>query len=434
MIERLTEGMTEGMTEGRAACGPLAAPSVGGISRLSYHLPVMRNLAVAAAFTLTLAACGGSDDSSSDDGPSFDDIIKAADTLVERFGDDTAFFVTAISLDNGYSAGQIVTSAWALGADGAIPEVPATRDPWGLIAPADESQTAGGPPRGANVAPRVLPADTSDSLGDTKVQFLGASLGEIWANTGAHIARQDAYSELKSASDRSLPVIAIISLAATGYSPDQILEALLFDQWARQGSNGCTVIDNGKGIVTPHLKTRFADVQCRNSSGTPLFVTATTSTTTTGSDVPNEPGDSALDATYTGTVQFLGQVGGANYQISETAVHATVTDGVIDIQIEFTLTWARSSDGGVPTCTPTIRDVLRGAAPVTAGEFTMPLTGVSQDIISLVGSDCEGAEGELEAEWVEDTAGGVPLTAQIVDGVLTGTFWQGLVGITATRG
>jgi len=427
--------MTEGMIEGRAACGPLAAPSVGRISRLSYHLPVMRNLAVAAAFTLTLAACGGRDDSSSDDGPSFDDIIEAADTLVDRFGDDVAFFVTAISLDQGYSAGQIVDSAWAVGADGTIPQVPAAHEPWGLTAPADESQTSGGPPRGAGIAPLVPPADTDETLGDTKVQFLGASLGEIWVNAGAHIARQDAYSELKSVSDRSLPVIAIISLAATGYSPDQILEALLFDQWARQGSNGCTVIDNGKGIVTPQLKTRFADVQCRNSSGTPLFVTATTSTTTTvASNTPNEPADPALDATYTGTVQFLGQVSGANYQISETAVHATVTDGVIDIQIEFTLTWARSSDGGVPTCTPTIRDVLRGAAPVTAGEFTMPLTGVSQDIISLVGSDCEGAEGELEAEWVEDTAGGVPLTAQIVDGVLTGTFWQGLVGITATRG
>lgn len=424
--------MTEGMIEGRAACGPLAAPSVGRISRLSYHLPVMRNLAVAAAFTLTLAACGGRDDSSSDDGPSFDDIIEAADTLVDRFGDDVAFFVTAISLDQGYSAGQIVDSAWAVGADGTIPQVPAAHEPWGLTAPADESQTSGGPPRGAGIAPLVPPADTDETLGDTKVQFLGASLGEIWVNAGAHIARQDAYSELKSVSDRSLPVIAIISLAATGYSPDQILEALLFDQWARQGSNGCTVIDNGKGIVTPQLKTRFADVQCRNSSGTPLFVTATTSTTTTtGSDVPNEPGDSALDGTYNGTAQWLEMAGG--YEFVETAVHATVTDGVIDIQIGFTISWPRRSADNVPTCVTTVRSMYRGSATVTAGEFTVPMMGVSQELVNAVGSTCEGVEGELIAEWEADTASAVPLTAQLGDGVLAGTFWEGAVGITATR-
>jgi hypothetical protein len=392
---------------------------------------MMRNLAIAVALTATFASCAGSDGSSPDDGPSQDDIIEAADTLVDRFGDDVAFFVTAISLDQGYSAGQIVDSAWALGADGTIPQVPAAHEPWGLIAPADESQTSGGPPRGAGTAPRVSPTDTDDTLGDTKVQFLDASLGEIWVTAGAHIARQDAYSELKSVSDRSLPVIAIISLAATGYSPDQILEALLFDEWARQGSNGCTVIDNGKGIVTPHLKTRFADVQCRNSSGTPLFVTATTSTTTTGSDAPNEPGDSALDGTYTGTAQWLQTAGG--YEFVETAVHATVTDGVIDIQIGFTVSWPRRSADNVPTCVTTVRSIYRGSATVTTGEFTVPLMGVSQELVNAVGSTCEGVEDELIAEWEADTATAVPLTAQLGDGVLTGTFWDAAVGIEATR-
>ena len=37
-------------------------------------------------------------------------------------------------------------------------------------------------------------------------------------------------------------------------------------------------------------------------------------------------------------------------------------------------------------------------------------------------------------EWAEDTATPIPMEAQIVDGVLTGTFYEAAIGVTASRG
>jgi len=392
----------------------------------------VRGTLVAATLCVFIGACGGNDgDGLPFAGPSVDpvEIAAAADLLVDRWGDDGAFFAIMASLDTGYTAAQIVDDAPTLTADGTIPREGPSGPSLDLLTPLDAGNASGTiAVHGIAAAPRRLFAAQGDRPEDQYVDFVDTSLGEIFSTAQRHIGSLD------GATIESVTEVTLL-LAASGYSAEQIVEAYITDSLDFRGL--CAVVTSGQGdaVVIPAGAPQIdAETFCPEILGT---TTTSTSTTTVAPGGSFTPGDGELDGIYEGTADLLFEDIPGVFELTESSVAAVVAGDDLSLDIIYTLRYVKRYTNDDPTCTASVRDTWSGRGFVVGGLLEIEIAPVTREIVELSGSACDVVESDgtardsIMAEWAAEVPYAV-FGSVNADGTLTGEFGD-FLSFTANR-
>jgi len=355
-------------------------------------------------------------------------ISTAVDVLVDRWGDDGAFFAIMASLDAGYTAAQIVDGAPTLTADGTIPGERPDGSPLDLLTPLDAGGASGAvAPRGVAAAPRRLIAAQGDRPQDQFVGFLGTSLSEIFSNAQRHIGSLD------DATVENISEVTLL-LAASGYSAEQIVEAYITDSLDFRGLCA-VVVGQGDTVIMPARPPQIdAEMFCPEILGTTTSSSTTTTVATGGGFIP---GDGELDGVYEGGAGFLFEEVPGIYEMTESSVTAVVAGDDVSLDIVYTQRYAKRMRNDDVTCTASVRDTWSGRGFVVGGLLEIDIAPVTREILELAGSDCDVVEsdGTARDSIMAEFAAEVPYAvfgSVNVDGTITGEFGQ-FISFTASR-
>jgi hypothetical protein len=363
-----------------------------------------------AALFLVIVACGDDDAAGTlAEGPTYEETIAASEALVARWDDRLAFYAVIASFDLGYSTEQVIAGHEGLSADGTIDGVVPVGPPLGLLSPLPAS--SGGAPGGVLAAPRRILAVAGDGLSPENqyIDFIDATLGEVF---DAGMAR------LQEETDFQQSVVEMtILLGSAGYSPGQIVEALILGTWGIEGP--CFVIVDGAHLVTPtRLASKFVDLVCPGVFNQPTTSTLTSTTTTAGSS------DGSVDGNYQGTVD-LAFPSIPSFGLLEGTVDVEIDQGLVAMTVDYTIGYTVRFFNDDPTCDALVRYVFIGSGTADGETVQVELAPDELEILSLEGSECgtgpnwdTTARADITAEW----AGQAPVTFRgtISNGVLSG--------------
>lgn len=389
----------------------------------------MRLRSLVAALALLGASCGGNGGALPFDEPTEGETEAAIDALVARWGDQPSFYAVMASLDRGYSAEQVIKRADDLAADGTIPLVAPDGPGLAMLRPLPSSEGAVSPRIAA--APRRLVAGGDDlSPQNQFVDFVDASLGELFDSARAKLDREAAFEQ---------EVVELtILLGASGYSVEQIVEALITDSWditINDALAPCYVIADGDDLVLPaRVPLNFVNRLCPGVFTTTSTSTSSSSaTSTTGAGLI--PGTGALDGVYEGSAQLL--IGIGEWEILSSEVRAVISGDDMELDLVYELYYHARYINETPSCTAVVRDSWHGLGFVVDGLVELNIAPVTREIVSLSGSDCDVAYSDgtardsIMAEF--DAEASYAVLGSIGDsGVLTGEFGD-FVSFTATK-
>lgn len=224
-----------------------------------------------------LTACSGGGEGGLGFLPESDDATleqsaAAVEVLVERWGDEGAFFAVMASFDAGYDADQIVSHVADLTAGGTITGEDPAGPALGLAEPLPGGDAAA-PPR-SHAAPRRLTAALGDAPRDGYVGFVDATFGEAFAAGEDHLRLLKARAEFAEvlADLRDTGFLEYVTgltvlLRLSGYGAEEIVEAILlgtFDIALTSNGGRCTVItgDDGATVAPTGITTPWMDTLC----------------------------------------------------------------------------------------------------------------------------------------------------------------------------
>jgi hypothetical protein len=258
---------------------------------------------------LLATGCGGgggtSTSTSQANAPSdftIEDVTAAGDTIVADWGDEDGLAVLLLAVDAGYSIEQIVENP-SITAAGTIAGVEPAGAALGLL----EDPPPGVATQGASGAMLVVfqdaPPDWTPS--DTFIDFVDNTAGDLFFAARAHL--EDLRSRDAGADEWELAITTTTAgLLARGYTPDQVIEALLLGQVGFTYGDGssdragvvCFYVEPDPAIVPPGTD-RLADAcpALERTGG----AQATSTTTTTTSSAPPEPAPAVGDR-YVGSI------------------------------------------------------------------------------------------------------------------------------------
>lgn len=424
---------------------------------------------MAIVLAVVASGCGGDDGSVLGPGPADSDsmadgdlrveidpgVMTVAQTIVARLGPGRGFDAVALALDAGYGVGQIADGGAVLKAEGTIPGVEPSGARSGLFALLFDNGV-------------VLAAGAGFLLaGGDDLEFLRARFRTASSASGAE--SEEAIS--------AFMVGALLHLVAAGYSLDQIVEGIVFQEvrltswnpysWNSDFACFALAADDGT-LVAPaqvppaweiwedadrcHQRIWDGDigffVGCENDAygictgGEAVTgITAATTTTTTvgGGDGVSGlgSGDPATGDADEGLIPdglFLGDltlgVAGA-WEIEDGIAELTVADGTIETSVEFSAHGAAWVHDNVVVCSVRLSYVFEGSSPI-ANPLVLVLEPRLERIDALEGPRCGevGPSGQTPEERMR-AAFGAPmyLEAEYREGRITGTFtWAHWIG------
>lgn len=400
---------------------PITPGRVGGPQYISRMTDRIRRLLV--VLLLLVAACGD-DGSGGADGPTYEEALAAGETLVDRWDDRLAFYAVVAAFDRGYSAEQVIQHPADVAADGTIPGV----DPDGPAAEVLSPITAGGapPPGRVSAAPRRLVAGPDGlSPQNQYINFIDATLGEVYDAGLAHLQQEADFQQ-------SVVEMTIL-LGASGYSVEQIVEALILDSWDIDLATNCYVIVDGPDLVTPRrVHAKFVELLCPGVFTDDTTTTSSSTTTTAGAG----SGDDDVDGHYLGTGDYSFTL--PNWEVLESAVDLEIDEGSVAMTLVYTLDYAVRYINDEPSCVALVRATFTGSGTVVGSSVEAVLDPISLEILNLEGSDCDvvyasggTARDDIMAEFAAE--GRSTFNGIISNGVLTGNF-GGFFDVVATRG
>lgn len=341
------------------------------------------------------------------------------------------------SFDAGYSVVQIVEHAGQLEADGTLPGVDAEGAPLGLFSPL-ATEGAGASLLGMTAAPRRI--STALLAGpipvDQQVAFADALLGDLYDAGQSRLEAEDFFG-----SGAPEPLVEHVTevtllLAASGYSAEQIVEALITYTWVPGGSFfKCPVILTTLDaatwrVVRPQAEPDFMCSAMRGLLADDPTATTTTITTTTITTTPPPGGQTggeigAYDGTYTGSVLLIDSAT-ILAEVLDGVAEITITGGVVEIGVVATLKRLLDFDPGddEPACVLIDQMTLSGAGTVSDG--LVEATLVIDEYLHIDTSEgCTRGPTTLVGVTV-------PLAGEIADGSLV-AFFYGELMIEASR-
>lgn len=397
---------------------------------------------VVAVLTLVLAlgACGG------DGGrpifaaePTPAAATAAALILTDRWGDRDAFFVSVASLDAGYGITQILDNAADISPDGTIPGIAPDGPPLDLLSPLVESVGAG-TSFAVIGAPRLIVAGGDTGPTDWYVAATDRTLGEIFSAGEQMLEAEAVFGE--GGEDLLVAGVteATLQLAASGYSADQILEALITGLWLPAGAAGsCAFIPTSRDIATFQVvpPEGVPGFLCQDLRGLLATRSTDSDTTTTSRATVSSGVVGDVDGEYAGTAHLLFDEVPGIYEMTNSRVVATISGDDVHLEITYTLRYAKRMTNETPTCVATVRDSWAGDGFIVGGLLEIDIQPMGREILDLTGSSCDEVESDgtaresIEAEFAAEVPYAVFGSADGA-GTLTGEFGD-FLGFTATR-
>ena len=258
---------------------------------------------------LLATGCGGgggtSTSTSQANAPSdftIEDVTAAGDTIVADWGDEDGLAVLLLAVDAGYSIKQIVENP-SITAAGTIAGMEPAGAALGLLEDPPPGVATQGAAGAMLVAFQDAPPDWTPS--DTFIDFVDNTAGDLFFAARAHL--EDLRSRDAEADEWELAITTTTAgLLARGYTPEQVIEALLLGQvgftYGAGSSNGagvvCFYVEPDPAMVPPGTD-RLADAcpALERTGG----ARATSTTTPTTSSAPPEPATAVGDR-YLGSI------------------------------------------------------------------------------------------------------------------------------------
>ena len=406
---------------------------------------VRRMAAVVAVGALALGAVGCSsdgDEAATDDATSTAsaalieraDLEAAATRIADQWGARDGFAVTVIALDRGYSVDQLL-DATAIDEDGTVPGTEPEDSDAGLVelAAAGATDALGTPTLAlAGIGLAALPAqEGGPTVADATVAFLDESLGEIFDAGVAHLEALEAAEEAEAQREEIIIDITL-SLAARGYSVEQIIEAMWFGT-IRADTNvgGCPAIvedPDQMGPVDPIPTPPGSD---RLTPRCPPVDTADPADAT-DDDGGSDPGDAddggndpaeapAADGTalqrlapgtYQGTIDTAGAFRDG---VAVTTADITLTIDDDGAAVDWTVEWSEPNE----ECTTTGVDWFSGAEVTNDTDTSFSIRG-DRSFRPGADSTCDlGAEPSSFERTLRLDVDGTTVTADVGVGIAT---------------
>lgn len=314
---------------------------------------------MALAVALVASGCASSPEVAAPDttiaaepGPVVVGLRASAKGLVDRWGDEGAFFVVLAALDRGYLVGQITEAldAGTLHADGTVSGV----DPAGEASNLLTTVAAGW--RSGVSAPDDAPQDAF-------VAFVDQSASDLFAAGRRQIAAQQV---------EELMVGILLHLAARGYSLEQIVNGIVLGQITIEAPTlGCWLLtDGGAPVVAARPQVEGIPCPPPGSVG---------AATTTSVARPATPGGS--DGMYVGGITDWP----SGWDLRDSTVTAQVSGTRVVLEVEYLASIPFRHTEGVLVCTLVV-NVLAAGSGELAAEFA--LTVESAGVLDASGSEC----------------------------------------------
>lgn len=377
-------------------------------------------------FSLVALGCGDDGSPSTAAGPPDPAAVTAAAvTLTDRWDDRLAFFAVVASFDHGYTVVQIVEGAAQLQADGQITGVEPAGAALGMLSPL----TGGANLPGLTAAPRRLPAVqfAGPIPVDQQVDFADEVLGEFYEAGQRRIEAEEVFG----ADGDELLVAGVteatLQLAASGYSAEQILDALITGLWLPPGAAGsCAFIPTSNDIETFQVVLpQNPDFLCHDLRGLVAGGFPRDDDTTTSSRATPPGGQTgSTDGTYAGPVLLIDSPQQIT-EILEGTAEITVTEGVAEVAVVvmFEQFGVDDPNDDEPACLLIDQMVLSGTGTVVDGLLEVELVIDEYTHVDQVG--CTRGPSVLAGITV-------PLAGEI-DGDSLIAFFYGDLMIEASR-
>lgn len=398
-----------------------------------------RVTAATVSVVLVLAACGGGDDESGSPGDDSTDVSTAtagdgtptstpefrASDVADRYwaaaraleaahGAEGGFAALMLAFERGYDGEQITGAATAGQIDGD-----------GRIV-VDGASLA---PSGARAGIVSLPEDDEEGEGASAALSLTVMVAFGPARRGSQVDRADLFAELVIDAEAlaqdvfgdsenfdittAKPTVAsalILALAASGYSAEQITDAL-----TQQSILGLETVGETSALTGSCPALRHEDTGALQQPTVPVDTgcrqivealarpdePAAEQEPATEPDEPTSPPEEPEFATYSGeaTATAMDAAERASGGYGAVSFEASVDAGVADITITYThFTWVRGGEDGGPTgdqnCGGIFDVTVAGSGP-TGSPTTIPLTVVRYTQVDTVGALCQDGDFDI---------------------------------------
>jgi hypothetical protein len=363
---------------------------------------VLSYVVVSAMVVVACAGNGAETTPASPVGSAAEPVVGAAQTIVSEHGDQEGFAALLLAVDTGYAIGQVIDHADQLTATGAIEGVEPSGPPLGLLEDPPEARGQ------ALVILAMAVAQPSDWTGsDTYIDFIDNTVGDLFAAASEHLEEQ----RMEAAADEEfeqLVTVVAAGLLARGYSLEQVVEALVFKEWAADDLQPSAIFSCWH--LDPPVVPIGRDLLSAGCAAVPLPESTTTSLS---SDITSsQPAEEEASG-----VRYVGTVGGDAFGDGDVLINS------VDLVVEEDLTGVIEMMGNafVEGSEDTAGFCFYLRVEIEPGQVPSIDDGVYQGTVEAVGGLVETLCGESPPDTGLETATAT-LSADIDGDTMTGAL------------